>query len=160
MAGRSFSIILSAFILVIIGGWFIIAALLPILGIETGYESITVAGAIMYLYFGYDVDVQILYWLFPVLGLLGFFVGFRLFAGKGRGLGIIAYLVTLILSVLGLIVVFAFSGVDTAEGMWEYVIDALKSGDVVATLGYVLEPLLIAAGSAIGLLLLIFGKKE
>ncbi|MCL1904796.1 MAG: hypothetical protein FWG19_01560 [Methanomassiliicoccaceae archaeon] len=160
MAGRSFSIILSALIILVIGGWFIIAALLPILEIETGYESITVGGAIQYLYFQFDIDVRILLWVFPVLGLLGFFVGFRLFTGKGRGLGIIAYLVTLILSVFGLIVVFAFSGVDTATGMWEYVIEALKSGDVVATLGYVLEPLLIAAGSVIGLLLLLAGKME
>jgi len=160
MTERSLSITLSAIILIIIAGWFIIAGALPILGVDTGYDSITVGGAIMYLYFGFDIDAQILYWLFPVLGVLGIIVGFLLLGGKGRGLGVISYLVTLALAALGLIVVFAFAGVDTATGMWGYISDAFKSADVIAALGYVLEPLLITVGSLLGLLFLVFGKRK
>jgi len=160
MAGRSISIMFSAIILIIIGGWFIVASLLPIFEIDLGYYSITVSGAIMYLYFGLEIDVQFLQWLFPVLGVLGFVVGFLLLGGKGRGFGLIAYLVTLILAVLGLLVVFAFMGVDTADGMWKYLVEALKSGDVIAALGYLLEPLLIILGSIFGLLMLLAGKTK
>jgi len=158
MTIRSVSLKLSAIILIVIGGWFIIASLLPILEIETGYESVTVGGAIMYLYFGLGIDAEILYWLFPVLGVLSFAVGFLLLGGKGRGFGKILYSITLSLAVLGLIIIFAFIGIDTAEGMWGYISEAFKDADIIGALGIVLEPLLIVIGSVVGIILIMIGK--
>jgi len=159
MAGSSLSLKLSAIILILIGGWFIIAALLPLLDIDLGYYSITVSGAIMYLYFGLGIEnAELLQWIFPVLGILGFVVGLSLLKGKGRGHGFLSYSVTLSLSILGLIVLFAFMGIDDATGYWEYISEAFKSDDIIAALGVVFEPLLIAAGSVVGLILLTLGK--
>lgn len=162
MAGRSFSIILSALILIVIGGWFIITSLLPLLDIDVGgYYSVTTQGVIFYLYFSDIItDVKILQWIFPVLGVLGVLTGFMLLGGKGRGLGIVAYIVTLILAVLGIIVVFAFMGIDTLTGYWEYLKDAFTSGDIITALGYLLEPLLITVGSIIGLIAVLVGKTK
>jgi len=161
MAGSSLSIKLSAIILIIIGGWFIVAALLPMFEIYTEWVSPTVAFASLYLYLSdFISDPNIILWIFPVLGVLGFLVGFLLLGGKGRILGFIAYGVTLSLAVLGILLIFGFMGVDTAAGIWETLVDAIKSGDILTTLSFLLEPVLIIAGSAVGMFMLMIGKTK
>jgi len=161
MAGASFALKLSAIILIIIGGWFIVAALLPIYEIDIGWASPTVSFAGIYLYLsGYITNPDIIIWIFPVLGVLGFLVGFLLLSGKGRGLGFVAYSVTLTLSVLGAILIFGLMGVDTPSGVWETVVDAIQSGDILTTLSFLIEPLLIIVGSVVGMLMLMIGKAQ
>jgi len=161
MAGSSLSIKLSAIILIIIGGWFIVAALLPMFEIYTDWVSPTVAFASRYLFFGgYIQDPNIIMWIFPVLGVLGFVVGFLLLGGKGKLFGIIAYIVTLVLAALGLLLIFGFMGESTIGGIWQTLIDAIKSGDILTTLSFLIEPLLIIVGSLFGLLMLLAGKTK
>jgi hypothetical protein len=161
MAGRSLSLTLSAIILMVIGGWFIITSLLPILDIDLGYYSVTVSGAIFYLYFGLEfTNAELLQYLFPVLGVLGLVVGFLLLGGKGRGFGFIAYIVTLALAILGLITVFAFMGMSTGDEYWDFIAGALKSGNIIDALGAVFEPLLIAVASVFGIVMLMIGKSK
>jgi len=161
MAGASFALKLSAIILVIIGGWFIIAALLPMFEIYTDWVSPTVVFAGLYLYLsGYITNPDIIMWIFPVLGVLGFVVGFLLLSGKGRFFGFVAYCVTLTLAVLGALLIFGLLGVDTPAGIWETVIDAIQSGDILTTMSFLIEPLLIIVGSVVGTLMLMIGKAK
>jgi len=161
MAGASFALKLSAIILVIIGGWFIVAALLPMFEIYTDWVSPTVVFASLYLYLsGYITNPDIIMWIFPVLGVLGFLVGFLLLSGKGRFFGFVAYGVTLTLAVLGAILIFGLIGVETPTGMWETVVDAIQSGDILTTLSFLIEPLLIIVGSVVGMFMLMIGKTK
>jgi len=161
MAERSIALTIAAVILMIIGGWFIVAALLPIFDIYTGWVSPTVVFAGLYLYIsGFITNPDIILWIFPVLGILGFLIGALLLKGKGRALGSLAYGVTLSLAVLGIILIFGLIGAGSVSEMWETVINAIQSGDILTTLSFLIEPLLIIVGSLIGMVMLMIGRTK
>lgn len=163
MAGRSFSLLLSALILIAIGAWFIIATILPeFFEVETGYHSVTVDAAFAYIDAKYAVDVRMLRWVFPMIGISAFFAGLSLLGGRGRIRGFIAFIATLAIAVMGLIFLFLMSGIAEGDlhGYWGFFRAAFTSGDIVGSLGYFLEPTLMAVGSVIGLLAVMIGKKE
>ena len=160
MAGKSFSFILSAVMLIIIGGWLIIAGLLPIIGIDLGYYSTTVVAVSVYIMLETGIYAYFMWYIYPLVGALAFVTGLMLFKGKGKGLGIILYLITLVLAVLGVLFMFKLAGYTSGDEIWEFFKNALNSGDILAAIGILLEPILIILGSALGLLLLIAGKAD
>ncbi|MCL2143348.1 MAG: hypothetical protein FWH44_03710 [Methanomassiliicoccaceae archaeon] len=156
---------LTALFLIIIGGWFIMNSLLPILDLGDPF-SLTVAAAIFFLYFGLDMtasQAELLYYLFPIVGTLSFIAGILLLTKNGRLMAKLMLMIITILSGLALILCFALMGIDVSdpEGTLGIFKSAFEDGDLVALLMPVAEILLILVASILGTIFMIGrGVKE
>jgi hypothetical protein len=155
MAGNSFPLKFAALVLIIVGAWFIMATILTNWEI-VDYNSLTVTGASAYLWVKFDIDLETLFYvIFPMIGMMAVSAGIHLLFGKRRFLGLIMTIVMMV--AVGMTLIMIFSDLD---GILGFLGDAFESGDIVAALKPLAEPLLIFVFAVISFIMLIIGKTD
>ena len=150
---------LTALFLIVIGGWFVMNSLLPILDLGDSF-SLTVAASAFYLYIKLEMTAEmakLFYYLFPIIGALSFIAGIALLSKKGRVFSKVMLFVLLAVSVMALIFCFALMGCSDPNSFLGMFKDSFESGSLTDLLRPIAEPLLIFFAALFGTIFM-FGK--